>query len=222
MTSANKYFVDDSRVTFTLSSDAVDGRASMARRRSTNSLHAMGMADAPPAAGNGAGRGRAADARRRARSGHGRSRVRRRSRQPRHRSSTWHSCCNVGAALDPEGKKGLATMTAAMLAGGGSQAKTIDEINAAMFPMAAGFGAQVDKEMTRLVGPGAQGQSRCLVRTRARPAAVPGLVRAGLRTHSHADEERHSHRTSSATTTRSSARSSCTRASTDRSIRTAR
>ena len=59
---------------------------------------------------------------------------------------------HTGAALDPEGKKGLAALTAAMLTQGGSQAKTIDEINAAMFPMAAGFGSQVDKEMTRLAG----------------------------------------------------------------------
>ena len=50
------------------------------------------------------------------------------------------------------GKKGLATLTAAMLTDGGSEAKSIDEINKAMFPMAPGFNAQVDKEMTRLSG----------------------------------------------------------------------
>jgi zinc protease len=59
---------------------------------------------------------------------------------------------HVGAGFDPDGKKGLATLTAAMLSDGGSEAKTIDEINQAMYPIAAGFNAQVDKEMTRLSG----------------------------------------------------------------------
>ncbi len=59
---------------------------------------------------------------------------------------------HVGAGFDPEGKKGLAAMTAAMLTEGGSEAKTIEQINVAMYPIAAGFGAQVDKEMTRLSG----------------------------------------------------------------------
>ena len=59
---------------------------------------------------------------------------------------------HAGAAMDPEGKKGLATLTAAMLTDGGSATWTIEEINDAMYPIAAGFGAQVDKEMTRLSG----------------------------------------------------------------------
>ncbi len=59
---------------------------------------------------------------------------------------------HAGAGFDPEGKKGLATLTAAMVTDGGSEAKSIDEINKAMFPMASGFNAQVDKEMTRLSG----------------------------------------------------------------------
>ncbi len=59
---------------------------------------------------------------------------------------------NVGPALDPKGKKGLAALTAAMLTEGGSASMTIDEINKAFFPMAAGIGNQVDKEMIRLAG----------------------------------------------------------------------
>jgi zinc protease len=59
---------------------------------------------------------------------------------------------HAGAGFDPEGKKGLATLTAAMLTDAGSEARTIEEINAAMYPIAAGFKAQVDKEMTRLSG----------------------------------------------------------------------
>jgi len=59
---------------------------------------------------------------------------------------------HAGAAMDPVGKKGLASLTAAMIAEGGSTTHTIQEINDAMYPIAAGFDAQVDKEMTRLSG----------------------------------------------------------------------
>jgi len=59
---------------------------------------------------------------------------------------------HAGAALDPPGKKGLAALTAAMITEGGSAAHTIEQINEAMYPIAADFGAQVDKEMTRLAG----------------------------------------------------------------------
>lgn len=58
----------------------------------------------------------------------------------------------AGAALDPPGKKGLAQLTAMMLSSGGSEARPIDEINDELYPMAAGFGAQVGKEMVRLGG----------------------------------------------------------------------
>ena len=59
---------------------------------------------------------------------------------------------HTGAGFDPKGKKGLATLTAAMLTDAGSEAKTIEEINEAMYPIASDFNAQVDKEMTRLSG----------------------------------------------------------------------
>jgi zinc protease len=59
---------------------------------------------------------------------------------------------HAGAALDPKGKKGLAALTAAMITEGGSAAHTIEQINDAMYPIAADFSAQVDKEMTRLSG----------------------------------------------------------------------
>src|SRR5690606_6678282 len=39
-----------------------------------------------------------------------------------------------------------------MVTGGGSENRTIREINQALYPIAAGFNAQVDKEMTRLAG----------------------------------------------------------------------
>ena len=59
---------------------------------------------------------------------------------------------HAGASLDPVGKKGLASLTAAMVTDAGSATYPIQEINAAMYPIASGFNAQVDKEMTRLSG----------------------------------------------------------------------
>jgi len=59
---------------------------------------------------------------------------------------------HVGAGSDPVDKKGLASVTAAMLTDGGSASYSIEEINDAMYPIASGFTAQVDKEMTRLSG----------------------------------------------------------------------
>ncbi|HYP52852.1 MAG TPA: pitrilysin family protein, partial [Pyrinomonadaceae bacterium] len=58
----------------------------------------------------------------------------------------------TGAASDPAGKEGLAALTAAMLAQGGSASMPYDRILEAMYPMASGFGAQVDKEMTVFTG----------------------------------------------------------------------
>jgi zinc protease len=58
----------------------------------------------------------------------------------------------AGAMLDPPGKRGLAQLTAMMLTEGGSAERSIDQINDALYPMAAGFGAQADKEMVRLAG----------------------------------------------------------------------
>ena len=59
---------------------------------------------------------------------------------------------NTGAASDPAGKEGLAALTAAMLAQGGSRAMTYEQIVEAMYPMASGFNWQIDKEMTVFSG----------------------------------------------------------------------
>lgn len=59
----------------------------------------------------------------------------------------------TGSVDDPKGKEGLASLTAAMLANGGSKKLTYDEINQQFYPMASGFGWQVDKEMTTFSGP---------------------------------------------------------------------
>lgn len=58
----------------------------------------------------------------------------------------------AGAANDPAGKAGLATFTAEMLSDGGTKTKTRQQILDEMYPMAARFGSQVDKEMIVFVG----------------------------------------------------------------------
>jgi zinc protease len=58
----------------------------------------------------------------------------------------------TGAAFDPAGKEGLASLTAAMLAEGGSRSMTYQQIVEAMYPMATSVGWQVDKEMTVFTG----------------------------------------------------------------------
>ena len=61
---------------------------------------------------------------------------------------TFRILFNTGAASDPKGKEGVASLTAAMLAEGGSRALSYDQIVEAMYPLATSFGWQVDKEMT--------------------------------------------------------------------------
>jgi zinc protease len=58
----------------------------------------------------------------------------------------------TGAVDDPKGKEGVAALTAAMISGGGTKRHSYDEIVEALYPMAAGFGAQTDKEMTTFIG----------------------------------------------------------------------
>jgi len=56
---------------------------------------------------------------------------------------------DVGAAYDPAGKRGLAALTAALVAQGGSRSRTIEQIQNAYYPYAADLSMQVDKEVTR-------------------------------------------------------------------------
>jgi zinc protease len=65
---------------------------------------------------------------------------------------TFRILFNTGAASDPAGKEGVASLTAAMLAEGGSRAMSYDQIVEAMYPLATSFGWQVDKEMTVFSG----------------------------------------------------------------------
>src|SRR5215831_7136587 len=65
---------------------------------------------------------------------------------------TFRILFTVGAAADPTGEEGVANLTAALIAGGGSQTMSYEEIVKAMYPMATSFNAQVDKEMTVFTG----------------------------------------------------------------------
>lgn len=65
---------------------------------------------------------------------------------------TFRILFHTGSAHDPVGKEGLASLTAALVAEGGSQRLTYDEIIKRMYPMATSFGWQVDKEMTVFTG----------------------------------------------------------------------
>jgi zinc protease len=65
---------------------------------------------------------------------------------------TFRIVFTAGARSDPAAKPGLAFLTAQMLANSGSKDLTYQQISDAMFPMAAGFDAQVDKEMTTFFG----------------------------------------------------------------------
>jgi zinc protease len=58
----------------------------------------------------------------------------------------------TGSAYDPKDKEGLASLTAAMLAEGGSRTRTYAQITDAMYPMATSFHWQVDKEMAVFSG----------------------------------------------------------------------
>lgn len=54
----------------------------------------------------------------------------------------------AGSQNDPPGKEGLAALTAAMISEGGTKELRYDQILEMLFPLAAGFGGSVDKEMT--------------------------------------------------------------------------
>ena len=58
----------------------------------------------------------------------------------------------TGSAEDPSGKEGLASLTASMIANGGSRNRTYKELVDALYPMAASVSSQVDKEMVTFTG----------------------------------------------------------------------
>jgi zinc protease len=58
----------------------------------------------------------------------------------------------TGSQDDPPGKEGLAALTARLLTGGGTQARSYEQIMEALYPMAAGYGQNVDREMSTFSG----------------------------------------------------------------------
>jgi zinc protease len=58
----------------------------------------------------------------------------------------------VGSQDDPAGKEGLAYVTAQMITDAGAAGKSLAEITEELYPIAAGYGAKVDKEMTVIRG----------------------------------------------------------------------
>ncbi|HEX2225052.1 MAG TPA: pitrilysin family protein [Thermoanaerobaculia bacterium] len=55
---------------------------------------------------------------------------------------------DVGSIHDPKGKEGLAALTAQMISQGSTQKRSYSELLEAFYPMAAGLGAQPDREVT--------------------------------------------------------------------------
>ena len=53
-----------------------------------------------------------------------------------------------GSITDPQGKEGLTYLTASMIANGGTKSLTKTEIDSIIYPMAAQYGASVDKEVS--------------------------------------------------------------------------
>lgn len=57
-----------------------------------------------------------------------------------------------GSASDPKGKEGLASLTAAIMSGGATTQHPVETILEKLYPLAAGYSAQADKEMTVFTG----------------------------------------------------------------------
>ena len=58
----------------------------------------------------------------------------------------------VGSQNDPPGKEGLAFLTGEMLSDAATETRSLDEILAALYPLAASYGMRVDIERTTLTG----------------------------------------------------------------------
>jgi zinc protease len=59
---------------------------------------------------------------------------------------------HVGSSEDPAGKEGLAALTALSLSEGGTEEMSLTEVMEALYPMAAGFSSQTDKDVTTFIG----------------------------------------------------------------------
>jgi len=59
---------------------------------------------------------------------------------------------HTGSANDPVGKEGLNALTAAMISEGGTRELSLVQVIEKLYPLAAGVGAQTEKEITTIVG----------------------------------------------------------------------
>jgi zinc protease len=82
----------------------------------------------------------------------------------------------TGSVDDPPGNEGLAQLAASLIAEGGSEALRYEQITRALFPLAATFDAQVDKEQTVFSGVVHRDAAE-----RFLEIALPQLLRPGLR-----------------------------------------
>lgn len=123
---ANKYYIDNNRTTVTLS--ALDNIAAFGQEVSLDQLVAE-VSAAPPAPKF--------------------SLLDRTNTSP---LIDINILFYTGAAAEPEGKKGVAALTASMLTQGGSNSKTFKEIQQRLYPLAGSFSAQLDKEMMSFTG----------------------------------------------------------------------
>ena len=81
-----------------------------------------------------------------------------------------------GSSSDPQGKEGLAVLSAALVADAGSRSMRIDEINKALYPIAGSFSQLVDKDMTSFTGVVHKDNWK-----RFMDVALPQLLTPGLR-----------------------------------------
>jgi zinc protease len=58
----------------------------------------------------------------------------------------------TGSQDDPVGKEGLAALTAAVMSNGATRTRSYEQVMEALYPMAAGYGQNVDREMTTFTG----------------------------------------------------------------------
>ena len=88
----------------------------------------------------------------------------------------------VGSQDDPKGKEGLAALTAAMVAEGGTKELTYDQILEKFYPMAAGLVGLVPQGSDRLRGRGPPRQPRrATTPLVTEMLTAPRFVRRGLR-----------------------------------------
>jgi zinc protease len=72
--------------------------------------------------------------------------------QPRDPNVAFKLWFKAGSQNDPPGKEGLAALTADLIGDGGTRSRSYEQILEALYPLAASYGASVDKEMTVLSG----------------------------------------------------------------------